>query len=269
MRKIAAAALPRARAQNSRKMRIPIVNTKVKGLSAKNSEMKRLTPQPMAIRTTKPTARLTSSEAPDARSCTAMSEGRKGKSQPSRWPSVNPAAAARAILKAKACSPAPIAGAKASSGFSADIGKQGDEPDPKCTDEVRDRILRRIDNHVGLRAKPHAGEIVFLVEINPNGKALRGAREPRWRIDLGESCGRIDRALRHPPTHIFDLSAEDSSGEHVEHNFCRGFRRDAFQGVLAEIGAEPHVARIDESEGRLSNADELTGCQLQVGDDAI
>src|SRR4029453_7763631 len=162
MRKIAAAALPRASAQNSRKMRIPIESIKLRGLSAKNSEMKRLTLQPMAIRTTKPKARLTSREAPDARSCTAMSEGRKGKSQPSRWPSVKPAAAASAILKANACSPAPRAGAEAVSGLSADIGKQGDEPDPKCTDEVRDRILRRIDNHVGLRAKSHARQIVFL-----------------------------------------------------------------------------------------------------------
>src|SRR5262245_49306791 len=205
MRKIAAALFPRARAQNSRKIRIPIESTKLKGLSAKNSEMKRLTLQPMAIRTTKPKARLTSREAPEASSCTAMSEGRKGKSQPSRWPSVNPAAAAIAILKAKACSAASMAGAKALSGLSTDIGKQGDESDPKCTDEVRDRILRRIDNHVGLRAEPHAGYIVFLLEIDPDGKALRSAREPRWRVDLGESCGRIDRALRHAPTHIFDL----------------------------------------------------------------
>src|SRR5262245_2874765 len=176
MRKIAAALLPRARAQNSRKIRIPIESTKLKGLSAKNSEMKRLTLQPIAIRITKPKARLRSREAPEARSCTAMSEGRKGKSQPSRWPSVNPAAAASAILKARACPLAPIGGDKALSGLSTDIGKQGDEPDPKCTDEVRDRILRRIDNYVGLRAKSHAGQIVFLLEIDPDGKALRGAR---------------------------------------------------------------------------------------------
>src|SRR5262245_13905026 len=135
MRKIAAALLPRARAQNSRKIRIPIESTKLKGLSAKNSEMKRLTLQPIAIRITKPKARLRSREAPEARSCTAMSEGRKGKSQPSRWPSVNPAAAASAILKAKACPLALIGGGdKALSGLSTDIGKQGDEPDPKCTD---------------------------------------------------------------------------------------------------------------------------------------
>src|SRR5262245_49664193 len=264
MRKTEAAALPRATAQNSRKIRIPIASTKAAGLSAKMSEINRLTLQPMAIRTTKPKARLRSREAPDERSCTAISEGRKGKSQPSRWPSVNPAAAASAILKAKACSPAPIAGAKALSGLSTDIGKQGDEPDPKRTDEIRDWVFRCVDDHVGLRAETHTGQIVLLLEIDPYGKALRGAREPRWRVDLGESCGRIDRALRHPPTHSVDLSAEDSSGEHVEHDFCRRFRRDAFQGVLAEIGAEPHVARIDESENRLSNADELTGGQFRL-----
>jgi hypothetical protein len=98
-----AAALPRARAKNSRKMISAKTRAKFKALSIKISAIRRLNIQPTAINATNPKARFKSRDRRADKSWTASREGRNGKSQPNKCPSVKPIDAASEILNAKLC----------------------------------------------------------------------------------------------------------------------------------------------------------------------
>src|SRR5262252_8739463 len=181
MRKMPAAALPRARAKNSRKMSSANTRAKFAGLSIKMPAMRRLKIQPTAINTTKATAYFTSRDRRPDKSWTASKEGRNGNSQPNKCPSVNPIEAAREILNATlCCSKLPLANELCLT----DISEDGDQPNPERADRVQNCVARCVNNNVGLGTQSHSRQIIFLIEIDPDWETLRRTCQSSWRIDF-------------------------------------------------------------------------------------
>ena len=127
----------------------------------------------------------------------------------------------------------------------------------------------RIDDHVGLRAIAHALDSILPSRSTLTVKRCGLRTSPIGSPIFGSPVVGIDRALRYAPSHALNLAGENSPGKHVEHHLDWRVRLDVLQAVLAEIGVDPDVAGIDESQRRLADGDELTEGQLQIGDHAV